>query len=204
MRPSMTLAYVGLLTSSALACGGEEPAPAAPAPPPPGTAEVSAAPQPAAPAAEPPREEAHKLLVLGASCWLGGFWGDALGEQDQAKVTGIEARCHELERRIWGATDKTHYEQLRALEQDAVADFVARVDDVAKADAVDGPRRQPLVRLAQALADAVKETTLARRAADRVKRDLDREPDKLSKDEVDAVGPLRAHDKIESLLTLDA
>jgi hypothetical protein len=120
------------------------------------------------------------------------------------KVTGIENRCHDLERHVWGADDKTHYEQLRAFERNAVGDVVARVDATAKADAVDGPRREVLVKLTEALADALNETMLARRAGDRVKRDLAREPEKLNKDEVEAVLPLRAHAKLEALLKLEA
>jgi hypothetical protein len=172
------------------------------APPPP----VASAPSTEVPPPAPPKtqEEAHKLAVLAASCWFGGLWSDALGEQNEAKATGTEARCHELERRVWGADDKTHYEQLRALEQNAVADVVAKVDETSKGDSVDGPRREMLVKVTIALAEAIKETTLARRAADRVKRDLTREPEKLSTDEVDAVPPLRAHGKLETLMKLDA
>lgn len=144
-------------------------------------------------------------MVLAASCWFGGVWADALGEQDQAaRHTGIEARCHEVERRVWGADDKTHYEQLRALEQNAQSDVIAKVDETAKNDAVDGPRREVLVKLTGALAEALKETMQARRAADRVKRDLTTEPDKLTKDEVEAVFPLRAHQKLEALYKLEA
>jgi hypothetical protein len=106
--------------------------------------------------------------------------------------------------RVWSADDKAHVEQLRAMETGAVADVVAKVDLVAKTDAVDAPRRAALVSLATALADAQKETMLARRAADRVKRDLDREPEKLSGDEIDAVIALRSHAKIEALYRLDA
>jgi hypothetical protein len=161
-----------------------------------------------APAAVPTgpqtQEEAHKLVVLAASCWFGGEWADALGEQDDTKKAGIENRCHELERRVWGADDKTHYEQLRALEQNAMADVIAKVDETAKTDSVDGPRRDAVVKLTTALAEAQKETMAARRAADRVKRDLTREPEKLSTDEVDAVLPLRRHAKLEALLQLDA
>lgn len=202
-----TLAATCLLVSTAAACGGSEPPLAAPQPPPaaataPASASAAATPAPA-PGAQT-QEEAHKLVVLAASCWFGGLWGDALGEQDQAKTTGVETRCHDLERRVWDTDDKTHYEQLRALEQNAVADVVAKVDVTAKGDSVDGPRRDALVKLVQALADAVKETTAARRAGERVKRDLDREPDKLSTDEVDAVLPLRGHAKFEALLKLDA
>jgi hypothetical protein len=189
------------------ACGGSAPPPTAPPPvttaaPPPA---ASTPPEPAAAAPAKTQEEAHKLVVLAASCWYGGLWGDALGEQDQAaKHAGIEARCHEVERRVWGADDKTHYEQLRALEQNAASDVVAKVDETAKNDAVDGPRREALVKLTGALAEAVRETMLARRASDRVKRDLTTEPDKLTKDEVEAVFPLRSHQKLEALYKLEA
>jgi hypothetical protein len=196
-----------LLALAALtACGGSEPPPpAAPTPPP----VASAEPPPAASAAPttsaaPTQEEAHKLLVLAASCWFGGQWADALGEQDQMKQAGIEGRCHDLERAVWGADDKTHFEQMRALEQNATSDVVAKVDSTAKADAVDGARRDALVKLATALGDAVKETMEARRAGDRVKRDLTQEPNKLSDDEANAVAPLRAHAKLEALVKLDA
>jgi hypothetical protein len=140
-----------------------------------------------------------------AACWCGGTWADALGEQDDVKQAGIESRCHDLERRVWPeAHDKTHYEQLRALETNAVADVIAKVDETAKKDRVDGATRDALVGLTTALADEEREGMLARRAADRVKRDLDREPDKLTADEVAAVAPLRAHEKLDALLKLDA
>ena len=207
MSSRAALAASFLLVSTAAACGGSQPPPtASPGPvagsPPLASASTSATAAPA-PVAQT-QEEAHKLVVLAASCWFGGVWSDALGEQDQAKTAGIETRCHDLERRVWDTDDKPHYEQLRALEQNAVADVVAKVDVTAKGDSVDGPRRDAILRLVQALADAVKETTAARRAGDRVKRDLDREPEKLNTDEVDAVLPLRAHAKIETLLKLDA
>jgi hypothetical protein len=205
LRPaSIALAAVALCS----ACGGESPPPAA-APP------VASAPAPtpvaatttAPPAAAPPpatQEAAHKLVIQAASCWFGGFWSDALGEQDQAKKAGAEARCQDLAKRVWDTDDKAHLEQLRAIESNAVADFVAKVDSLSKADSVDARRRDALVNLATALADAEKETMLARRAGDRVKRDLDREPEKLTGDEVDAVIPLRSHAKIEALYKLDA
>jgi len=204
-RPPVTaLAVTAALLSVCAACGGSTPPPAPPpvAPPPPVASDVPPAPPP--PAAPQTQEEAHKLLILAVSCWFGGAWSDALGEQDQMKVTGIENRCHELERRVWGSDDKSHYEQMRAFEQNAASDIVAKVDETAKGDSVDGPRREALVKLATALEGAMHETMAARRAADRVKRDLDREPDKLSKDEVDAVLPLRSHAKLETLLNLEA
>ncbi|MGA7120029.1 MAG: hypothetical protein WBY94_08030 [Polyangiaceae bacterium] len=147
--------------------------------------------------------EAHRLVMAAAGCWFGGPWADALGEQAVIKEKGIEARCHDLERRTWGgAEDKTHYEQLRALERNAVADVLAKVDETARSEHLDGSSRDALVRLASALADEEKELMLARRAADRVKRDLDREPEKLTADEIDAVVPLRAHEKLDALVSV--
>jgi hypothetical protein len=121
------------------------------------------------------------------------------------KQKGIDSRCHELERLVWpGAEDKTHYEQLRALETNAVGDVVAKVDETARAEGVDGATRQALVKLTNALAEEEKELLLARRAADRMKRDLDHEPERLTADEVAAVQPLRSHAKLEALLSLNA
>jgi hypothetical protein len=142
--------------------------------------------------------------MIAASCWFGGLWSDALGEEGEMKLKGTEARCHELEQHVWGTEDKSHYEELRAMGKDAVADVIAKVDETSKNDGVDGPRREALVNLATAFAEAQREFMFAHRAGDRVKRDLDREPDKLSNDEVDAVMSLRAHAKLEKLYKLDA
>jgi hypothetical protein len=170
--------------------------------PPAPAATASAAPAPAQ--SGQTQEEAHKVVIHAASCWFGGLWSDALGEQDQAKQAGVEARCHDLARRVWDNDDKTHVEQLRALESNAVADVIAKVDSLSKADSVDSHRRDALVNLTTALAEAEKETMLARRAGERVKRDLDKEPEKLSGDEIDAVIPQRSHAKVEALYKLDA
>ncbi len=142
--------------------------------------------------------------MIAASCWFGGLWAEALGEEGDMKLKGTEARCHELEQHVWGTEDKSHYEELRALGKDAVADVIAKVDETAKNDSVDGPRREALVRVANALAEAEREFMLAHRAGDRIKRDLDHEPEKLNNDEVDAVMSLRAHAKLEKLFKLDA
>ncbi len=154
---------------------------------------------------EKARGETHRLVIAAAACWFGGSWADALGVQDSTKASTVEARCHDLERRVWGgAEDKVHYEQLRALEANAIADVIARVHESAKEEGFDAPRREAIVKLTTALAEAQKELMLARRAGDRVKRDLDHEPERLSADETDAVAPLRAHSKFDALLGLDA
>jgi hypothetical protein len=182
-----------------VACAASAPASRAPSSPVTAAAALRAA-SPSKPEAGAKEEGgAHALLIEAASCWIGGAWGDALGQQGAMKQTGDESRCRDLERRVWATEDKTHYEQLRALEMNAVADVVAKVDETAKADGADQATRDALARLTSALADEQKELMLARRAADRVKRDLDREPEKLSADEVDAVPPLRAHAKLEAL-----
>jgi hypothetical protein len=206
-RYSLARATLGTALALGSACGGEAtPPPAAPpaatAPSPAPVATQSAAP-PAGPAPQT-QGEAHRFVVRAASCWFGGSWADALGEQDQAKQAGIESRCRDVSQRVWNSDDKAHVEQLRALEMNAVADVIAKVDSLSKTDSVDAPRRDALVSLTTALADALKETMLARRAGDRVKRDLDREPDKLTTDEIDAVIPLRTHAKVEVLYKLDA
>jgi|HubBroStandDraft_1064217.scaffolds.fasta_scaffold03675_2 hypothetical protein len=196
MTTRLSVVYSCALLAAALnqpACGAAQPAPAASAISAVGGARASTA------------GETHTLVIAAAACWFGGMWADALGAQDSAKQGTVEARCHDLERRVWGgAEDRTHYEQLRALEENAVADVIARVHETAKQEGLDSPRRQALVKLTTALADAEKELMLSHRAADRVKRDLDREPEKLTADETDAVAPLRAHAKFDALLGLDA
>ena len=193
-----------------VACGGAEPVP--PTPPAVASAPTATeAPVVASASATPPpvpapatQEAGHKLAISAAACWFGGVWGDALGEPEETKKANGESRCRDLERRVWDTEDKDHFEQLRALEAKAVGDVVAKVDILAKSDAVDGPRRDNLVKFAIAVAEALKETTSARRAGDRVKRDLKGEPEKLSTDEVDAATPLRAHEKLAALYKLDA
>jgi hypothetical protein len=134
---------------------------------------------------------------------MGGFWSDALGEPAENKKANTEARCHDLEHKVWDTEDKARFEELRGFSPKAVGDVVARVDVIAKGDPVDGPRRDNLVKLTTVLAEALREGMEARRAGDRVKRDEAREPEKLSKDEVDAVVPLRAHAKLDELYKLD-
>jgi hypothetical protein len=206
MTPSVSRSLLTVLVLGLGACA-ESPTPAhSPPPSPPAASAAPVTSAAAAPAATAPstQDEAHKLVIAAAACWFGGVWGDALGQQDALKAEGAEGRCKAIAQHVWGTDDKPHYEQLRALETNAVADVIAKVDSVAKSDSVDGPRRETLTKLTGALADAQREGMLARRAGDRVKRDLDREPEKLSKDEVDAVPTLRAHAKLEALVKFDA
>jgi hypothetical protein len=212
MRPAARAATLSAFFPLVLACGGSEPPPATPPAPPAASAAASASEAPAAssapaqtPAPPATQEAAHKLAILAASCWFGGAWGDALGEKEDVKKANADSRCRDLEQKVWGgADDKTHLEQLRAMDAAATGDVIGKVDALAKGDAADGPRRENLVKMTTAMAEALKETMLARRAGDRVKRDLSREPEKLTADEVASVAPLRAHEKLEALYKLDA
>jgi hypothetical protein len=143
-------------------------------------------------------------MMLVSACWFGGVWSDAEGDSADARRVASEQRCHDVVTRIWGADDKGHYEQLRAFEVNAIEDTANKVEAVAKADSVDSAHKDAIVKLLRAVADAKKEEMLARRAAERVKRDLDREPDKLSSDEAAAVAPLKASSALEALYKLDA
>jgi hypothetical protein len=144
------------------------------------------------------------MAIRATACWVGALWSDGLGEAADGRKAANEKRCHDLVKSLYGSDDQRHYERLRALEAEEI-EMVARVvDSIAKMDTVDGPRRETLVRLVKAIAAAELEGTLARRAADRIKRDVKREPEKLSADEVAAVAPLKAHTALEGLLNVDA
>ncbi|HEY8078193.1 MAG TPA: hypothetical protein VIF62_28895, partial [Labilithrix sp.] len=150
---------------------------------------------------------ATKLLILANGCWFGGIWSDAEGrEPPESKRADIEARCKDVLKGIYGdagADDKAKLEQLRAFDASAVGDLAAKVDSLAKDDTKDGPRREALVSVLKASAAAQREAMLARRAAEKVKRDVDKEPAKLTSEEVEAVGPVSATKDLEALLGID-
>jgi hypothetical protein len=155
------------------------------------------------PPTPPLRPEAgHNLAILASACWFGGIWGDAEGDTETTRAAASDARCHDVVRRVYGKDDDEHYRQLRALEPSVVGDIAAKVETLAKEDADDAPRSQLLAQLVQAVAGAEREAMLARRAGSRVKRDLDRELDKLSADDAAAVEPLRDTRMLEALLKL--
>jgi hypothetical protein len=184
-------------------CGGEvqttsPPVQASPppAPPTPGN--------PEAPAQQVLRQEAgHNLAIMAAACWFGGVWGDAEGDSPETRKQASEARCHDVVRRVYSHDDMTHYEQLRSLELNVVADIAAKVETLAKEDPDDAPRSQALAELVKAVASAQREGMFARRAVARVARDLDHEPDKLNADETAALGPLKDIRMLTALLNFN-
>ncbi len=95
-------------------------------------------------------------------------------------------------------------EQLRSFEGSVVGDLAAKIETIAANAPKEAPRKEMLSKLVIAVAAAQREAMEARRAAGRVKRDLDHEPDKLTKDESEAVAPLLATKELGALLALDA
>jgi hypothetical protein len=193
------------LALSPLGCGGSDVQtrpvePNLPLPPPAPPVSQGAA----APAPPPLRPEAgHNLAMMAAACWFGGVWGDAEGDSPEIRKQASEARCHDVVRRVYGHDDTTRYEQLRALEGEVVADIAAKVETLAREDSDDAPRSQALADLVKAIAAAQREALFARRAAARVIRDLDREPDKLNADEAAAVAPMRDIRSVTALLNFN-
>ena len=205
--PRRPISLVPGLVALLAACGGEEPAPVVPPAPP---AVIAATPvtsvaEVTAPIAAP-QEEGHRYFVSVAACWFGGLWGLTEGDSAETRKAADQARCHEVVRRTYGADDQTHYEKLRALEPNEVEKLGTKLEGLASSDPVDGPRKEALVKMLKAFADAQRENMFARRAADKIKKDLkgDKEPTKLSKDEAEAVEPLRAHKGLEELFNLAA
>ncbi len=195
--------FIALSLVVVAACGGSPPPPpSTPPAPAPSTDAPAAPPKDATP---PPTSEgqAHKLFTLGNACWFGGLWSDAERDPAESRRAETEARCRDVLRAVYNSDDKGKLEQLRAYEPGVVGDLAAKVDSLAAADSKDSPRRETLVKVLNASAAAHREAMLARRAADRVKRDLDHEPEKLTKDEADAVGPVGATKDLEALLAID-
>jgi hypothetical protein len=194
-----------LLALSGCPAGSTVPAPETPvAPPVIAAPPAPSSPPPAAPALQLRPEAGHNLAILAAACWLGGIWSDAEGDTAETRGHATDARCHDVVRRVYDADTDERYRQLRAVEPTVVGDIAAKVEILAKEDADDAPRSQLLAQLVQAVAGAEREAMFARRAAERVKRDLDHEPEKLSADDAAAVEPLKDTRMLEALLKLPA
>ena len=127
------------------------------------------------------------------SCWFGGVWADAIGEPPENRKASDEARCNDVVHQVWGTDDKGKYEQLRALDEHAVEDVISKVGD-----------GTPSGRELRAFVEAQHEAMDARRAGDRVKKDMvgDREHEKLAPDEVAATKSIADGDALDALMKL--
>jgi hypothetical protein len=201
MKTHASIASALLVASQLLACGGGDATPPPIMPPP--AAPSATPPLEAAQAPAAPSNEGEKLLIAVTACTFGGVWGDAEGDAPDQRKAASEMRCRAATQKIWGNDDQTHYEKLRAYDAGAVDDVAAKIEKVSKADSVDAPHADALVKTWRAIAAAQKETEDARRAGDRVKRDYEREPERLSTDEVASVGALKQSTALTALLALD-
>jgi hypothetical protein len=195
LRPLRRLVAISSFPLFALACGGgvaSSPSQVAPNAPP-ASDPGSGTPPPAAPLASNSLG-AHKLAIKAASCWFGGVWADAIGEAPENRKLSDEGRCNEVVREVWGAEDKAKYEQLRALDEHAVEDVLSKVGE-----------GTPSGKELRAFVEAQHEAMDARRAGDRIKKDMagDREHERLTPDEAGATKALTDDDALDALIKLN-
>ena len=145
-------------------------------------------------------ERAHRLLVTATGCWFGGVWHDALNEGEDVD------RCRLVLEEAYGTVDKIRLERLRATDAVEVSDLTDQLARIARADAVDAARVGSLVALLTAVARSQHETMEARRAGDKIKKDIAgiRDFGKRPEDERDSVAPLTARAALDTLFHLDA
>ncbi len=193
LRRLLTICFL-VSPASLAACGGaaaSSPTQVGPAAPPAGEPPSSG--QPAAPN---PADSlgAHKLAITAVSCWFGGVWADAMGEAPENRKLSDEARCNDVVHQVWGTDDKAKYEQLRAFDESAVEDVISKVGE-----------GTPSARLLRAFVEAQHEAMDARRAADRVKKDMagEREHEKLAPDEVAGSKTIADGDALNALMKLN-
>lgn len=147
------------------------------------------------PAGSTPR--GYKLGLLATSCWMGGVWSDAEGVPREKWAARDHERCQDLVVSVYGHFDQARYEQIRATESRTVDDLLAKI----RATEPKATRART-VALFSDVAAAAHDGMLARRAADRVKIDYDRNSieAKLTKDERTAADVLQTHSALDKLL----
>jgi hypothetical protein len=184
----------------ALACGGHEPTH-----PPIAGASSSSAPVVVAPP-PPPKPNAHDLVIATASCLLGPLWAEAEGESGGAERRAATAkRCASVVHTVTSEDDPTKVEALRMLDASITDPLVAKVKEL-------DDQNGELAKFAAALVATARESAAARRAAaklradiERIKNDKDkaaareRDADRLSADEANVVPALRTGTGLDSL-----
>jgi hypothetical protein len=144
------------------------------------------------------------MVLAATACWMGGFWSDALGEPEPERLAGDHRRCEDLMRDANLPAKATYY-PLRAIERGTVDDLADKVRAVAAQDAADASRAPELVTLLTSIADACREAMHARRAADKVKENIEANAplDVKTADKVAAAPVLREASALHALLYLD-
>ena len=185
---------------SSVACGGHEaarePAPAASS-----ASSAAVAPPPA------PKATAHDLVIATASCLLGPLWAEAEGETGGSERRAATAkRCGAVVKTVTTEEDPMKVEALRMLDPSITEPLVAKVKEL------DEPNGD-LSRFASSLVTAARESAAARRAAAKLRADVERirsdkdknaarerDAERLSADEANVVSALRAGGGLESLV----
>lgn len=104
----------------------------------------------------------------------------------------------EVLKRAYGTVDNQRLERLRAVEPNEVGTLADRIQNMNGSEA--------LVREFQAIADAARETMMARRAAHRIDKDISgvRDPSKRMEDERAAIDPLSTSEALQQLMTFES
>ena len=150
-------AFLFISILGALACGGHE---RSPTPPP---AASSSAP---VVVVAPPKPTAHDIVIATASCLLGPLWAEAEGETSERRAATAK-RCASVVSTVTSEDDPTKVEALRMLDASMTDPLVAKVKEL------DEPNGD-LARFASALVATARESAAAKRAAAKLRADIER------------------------------
>ena len=158
---------------AAAACGGSDKGAAAPREP---VATASAIAK--APPAPTPHDRAEKLVASSTACLVGQLWNDALGDDATAAQRAATSRtCADVVRTVVGQdgpADPAQIEALRMLESSIVQPLEAKSKELAASDGLDAAHAQALAQTLSAVVAAAREATSARRAAAKIRADIEK------------------------------
>jgi hypothetical protein len=185
----------------ALACGGHEPTTTTTPPAASSSASIVTPPP-------PPKASAHDLVIETASCLLGPLWSEAEGEAGETakeRRAATAKRCASVVHAVTSEDDPMKVEALRMLDASITDPLVAKVKEL---DDQDGE----LAKFASALVATARESAAARRAAAKLRADIERlktdkdkaaarerDADRLSADEANVVSVLRTGAGLDAL-----
>jgi len=144
------------------------------------------------------RGPGYDLAMRATGCWMGGLWSDALGEKDFERAQAIEKRCKEVLEAI-GETPAS-YDAFRTLDAKVVGTLTEKTKSVASKE----ENASELAATVRLISDAMHETVTARRAADKVKQDAEKDRTQYGVDKVSASPELRKTDGVHALLNASA
>jgi len=147
---------------------------------------------------------AHDLLVDTGACWLGGMWGDVQGETPNERAVSSRERCESVVSTVFSHDAHDRFLKLRAFEPETLAEVRNTLTTLADSEPSEAHRKSAYGRIFDALALAEHETMNARRAAHRVVRDVEREPEVLDATETAALPDLEAFSGFDALMHVDA